>query len=517
MPKWLLISLVAAGIALTILVGALAHRGGQAQSVGTISVHPTTLVVKLPENGIISLPQTATIAAQSSGPITWLGVHEGQRVRAGDLLMRLDDRQVSATVSRDSAALAQAQAGLRKAEQTAAVSPNTNVQNVSQAQEALLAAQAKLKADINGKRAGQLSGTVSGAGFGLNGQSQLVEQQQALAVAKSQLETAKERYDGDQELYRINALARQALDADKAAYDQALSAETAAQRQYDLTLQQLRDNSGQLDSQIEADRHAVEGARAALSSAQLQANQDTAAVDLRSAQAAVDSAAAQLQYDEQMLADTRVKAPFDGVIQTIGSTASASGASSERLSIGDAVQPGQALFTIAGAGPMIVKAQVDEQDIINVRVGQHAFVSGEDFPGQTIVGTVVRIAPVVIAQNQGTTSAKNVETTIALPRTYPFLRDGMSADVDIITGKTARALTVPSSAVVNDGKKRFVFVVKSGKANKTPIRLGLAGDTDVVAISGLHPGDAVVLSPAGVKDGQKVSASPATPAPSPSS
>ena len=516
MPKWLIIVLVVGGLLLTIVIGAAMHRGGAATAVTTGVVQPKTVVVKLPENGVVSLPQTATIAAQTSGNITRVVAHEGERVKAGDLLMKLDDRQISATVSRDAATLAQAEAALKKAQQTAAVAPDTNVQTVAQAQQNLLAARAKLQADVNGKREGQLTGAVGGiAGLGISGQSQLVQQQQALDVAKSQLVTAKEKYDGDQELYKINALPRQQLDADKAAYQQALAGEVAAQQQYDLTKQQLRDNAGQLDSQILSDRHALDSATAALASAQLQAAQNTASVDVRSAAASVDSAQAQLQFDSQQLADTEVKAPFDGVIQTIGTTPSANGGSPVQLAVGDAIQPGQILFTIAGAGPMIVKAQVDEQDIINVRIGQHAFISGEDFPGQTIVGTVIRIAPVVIAQNQGTTAAKNVETTVALSKIYPFLRDGMSADVDIVTGKAANALTVPLSAVVTEGKKHYVFVVKDKVLKKVAVTQGLANDTDVVISAGLHAGDSVVTMPASdLKDGQRVQPSAATPAPS---
>ncbi|MDQ6780523.1 MAG: efflux RND transporter periplasmic adaptor subunit, partial [Candidatus Eremiobacteraeota bacterium] len=201
-------------------------------------------------------------------------------------------------------------------------------------------------------------------------------------------------------------------------------------------------------------------------------------------------------------------------IQTLGNVTSTSGASSP-LAVGDAVQPGQSLFTIAGAGPMIVRAQVDEQDIINVKVGQHAFISGEDFPGRTLVGTVIRVAPVVVAQNQGTTAAKNVETTIALSKTYPFLRHGMSADVDIVTGKAPNALTVPTSAVVTQGSAHYVFLVKNNTLKKIAVQTGLSSDTDIVIRGGLQAGDTVVALPnKDLKEGEKVEPAAATPAPS---
>ena len=115
--------------------------------------------------------------------------------------------------------------------------------------------------------------------------------------------------------------------------------------------------------------------------------------------------------------------------------------------------------------------------------------------------------------------AKNVETTISLDRVYPFLRAGMSCDVDIITGKAKNALIVPLAAVVDDGAKHYAYVIKSGKASKVEVHKGLASDTDVVITSGLHSGDVVAATNVKqLKDGAKVKASPQeSPSPSASS
>ena len=103
------------------------------------------------------------------------------------------------------------------------------------------------------------------------------------------------------------------------------------------------------------------------------------------------------------------------------------------LQPGDAVTAGQALFTMAGGNGYIVRAQVDEQDIINVRLGMPVIVTGEDFPGKTIHGHVATIAPIATKSTDATSTAKQVLTTIQLDQNPPFLRDGMSADVDILT------------------------------------------------------------------------------------
>ena len=515
-PPWLVPAAIAAAVVLVIIVSVAAKHGPAPTAVTSVVVRSGSIVNKLPENGTLSLPETATIAAQTGSNIVRIVAHEGEKVRAGDLLMKLDDRAIGAKVSADQAALDQAIASLKKAEQTAATSGDTNVQSVAQAQENLLAAQSQLQSDINAKREGQ----VSAAGFaslGLSGQSQLAQQQSELKDAETNLRTAKEQYDGDLQLYKMDAIAHLQLNKDQAAYEQAQAAYDSAQRQYDLTKQQLNDSVGQQDAKIQSDRHAVDSARAALSAAQIQAGQNTAAVDVTSQQASVASAQAQLDYDNEQLADTEVRAPFDGVIQTLGTTASPLGGTQD-LAVGDQVTPGQTLFTIAGSGPMVVKAQVDEQDVINVKIGQHAFVTGEDFPGYSLVGTIVRIAPVVVAQTQAGNAAKNVETTIALSRSYPFLRDGMSCDVDIVTGKANNVLVVPQAAIVDQDGKHFVFVVNGGTVKRTAVVEGVKNDTDVAILKGLSGGQTIAASNvSSLKDGATVNATAATPQPSGSS
>jgi len=469
LPRWLPIVLVAAGIAAVILIGAASHRGGGI-SVVTATAKQTTLTIKLPENGVVDQPQTATIGAQTGGTIQSIAAHSGQRVSAGDLLMKLDDRQIAATVSGDAAAVAQAQA-------------------------ALINARAKLQADVNSKREGQVTGLVSGSSLGMSGAAQLVQAQQQLQIAQSNARTAQETYQGDLALFKINGVPRQQLDRDRAAFQQAQANEVAAQQQYDLVKQQLHDTAGQLDTQIQADQNGVE-----------------------SAQAGVASAAATMQLHEQQLAATDVRAPFDGVIQTIGTQQSATGGLPVQLAVGDSVTPGQTLFTIAGAGPMIVRAQVDEQDIAGVNVGQRALITGDDFPNRTLEGTVTRIAPVVVQQSSAANAAKNVETTISLAKQYPFLRAGMSCDVDIITGQAKNVLTVPLAALVDDGSKHYVFVVRKGIAHKVQVRKGLANDTLVTITSGLSRGDVVATSNLKMlRDGARVEVSAATPEPSPQS
>jgi multidrug efflux pump subunit AcrA (membrane-fusion protein) len=93
------------------------------------------------------------------------------------------------------------------------------------------------------------------------------------------------------------------------------------------------------------------------------------------------------------------------------------------------------------------------------------------------------------------------------------LKDGMSADVDIITSDIPHAISIPTGAISKSGSTSYVYVVTKGLARKRTIVPGRAGDSTTLVTSGLVPGDVVVAAKTpGLIDGARVS-----PMPSPSS
>lgn len=291
---------------------------------------------------------------------------------------------------------------------------------------------------------------------------------------KSAMDEAKRVYDADVTLYDNKAIPRQQLDADKAKYEQARVA-------YDQSLAQLR-------------LGAVSG---------YNGNSTQAAIALEQKAAITNS------QNQQQASFLEVRAPFAGVIQSVTSQPNDP---LRPLQSGDQVTAGQALFTIAGGRGYIVRAQVDEQDIINVTLGMPANVTGQDFPGKTIRGHVASIAPIATKSTDASSTAKQVLTTITLDQQPPFLRDGMSADVDILIVDRPNSIVVPNDAIVRDNGKTYVYVVKNGVARKQPISTGKASDTQTLVTSGLMPGTTIVAQkPEGILDGTKVK-----PLPSPS-
>ncbi len=309
-------------------------------------------------------------------------------------------------------------------------------------------------------------------------QSTKVGNQAQVDTNKSALDLAKRVYEEDVTLYANKAIPRNQLDTDKASLDQ-------HQVAYDQSVQQLR-----------------LGAISGYNGGSVQA-----------AQAAAEKARIINDQNEQQAGFLQIRAPFSGVIQSV--TAQTNDAL-RPIQPGDQIAAGQALFTIAGGRGYIVRAQVDEQDIINVRLGMPVLVTGEDFPGKTIHGHVATIAPIATKSTDATSTAKQVLTTIQLDENPSFLRDGMSADVDILTTSIPRSIVIPNDAISKDGAKSYVYVVQDGTARKRFVVTGKAGDTQTLVKSGLAAGDTIVAQkPLGVTDGAKVKAMPsASPSPS---
>lgn len=298
-------------------------------------------------------------------------------------------------------------------------------------------------------------------------------------TAKANLDEAQRVYRADVALYQSKAIPRNQLDTDKATLDK-------MQVAYDQALRQLK--LGAVTGYGES--------------------------SVQSAQAVAEKASITNAANQEQLGFTRIVAPFSGIIQTV---ATQPNDPLTALHAGDAVTQGQMLFTIAQTDNYIVKAQVDEQDVMNVHPGQQAVISGQDFPGKHILGHVTAIAPVATKSTDAASTAKQVLTTIRLDRSPAFLRDGMTVDVDLVTTDIHDALVLPSDAIISDKGKNYVYVVRNGVAHKVRIHTGPSNDTDTVVTSGLLRGTIVVAKnvPA-LKDGSRVSVLPA-PSPSPAS
>ena len=195
------------------------------------------------------------------------------------------------------------------------------------------------------------------------------------------------------------------------------------------------------------------------------AETDRTRADLDAAEAAVKRARAQRDY-------MSLVAPADGlIIRRDGE-------------IGQYIPAGQALFVLSCCAPLRVTAEVDEEDIARVRVGQKVVLRADALPGRLLDGTVSEITP------KGDPVARSYRVRIKLANPDE-LKVGMTVDANLIVAERDNALLVPATALQSDA----VWVVNDGRLHRQPVRVGVTGSGRVEILDGLAPDARVVDSP----------------------
>jgi len=223
-------------------------------------------------------------------------------------------------------------------------------------------------------------------------------------------------------------------------------------------------------SQLEDSRKAFELAQAARLSARAQSRSVMSGSGLKLAQAGVAVARARLTQ-------TQVLAPDKGVVLT------------RTVEVGDQVQPGKLLFTLALDEPLQLQVQPDEKNLSKLQMGQEAQASTDVFPDRRFPARVSYVAPGVDVQ-RGT-----VDVRLELPQVPDFLRPDMTVSVEIRYGESKGALAIPLQAL-RTGTGFHVLVLRSGRAEQVTVKLGQRGEREVEVLGGLRSGDIILLDPA---------------------
>jgi RND family efflux transporter MFP subunit len=198
----------------------------------------------------------------------------------------------------------------------------------------------------------------------------------------------------------------------------------------------------------------------------------SAAIDLDRARADADAAAAQLKRARAQRDFTALVAPANGtIIRRDGE-------------IGQFIPAGQAVFFVSCCAPLRVTAEVDEEDIPRVHVGQRAVLRADALPDATIEATVADVTP------KGDPIARSYRVRLRLPDPGA-LKVGMTVDANLIVAERANALLVPTTAV----KDGAVWVVRDGRLARQPVKIGVAGDARSEILSGLGDDARLVANP----------------------
>ena len=167
--------------------------------------------------------------------------------------------------------------------------------------------------------------------------------------------------------------------------------------------------------------------------------------------------------------------------------------------VGQYIPAGQPVFYLSCCAPLRVTAEVDEEDIARVHVGQKVLMHADALPGKQLEGTVSEITP------KGDPVARSYRVRVKLAEPNG-VKVGMTADANLIVAERQNALLVPSTAV-HDGA---LWLVNEGRLHRHLVRIGVSGAGHTEVIEGLAPDALVVDSPGPeLREGRTVRLRPA--------
>lgn len=422
---WIIIAAVAV-IAVIVVIAVIKGKGTDAQKVSTEKAVKRTIIQTVSSNGKIQPEKDIKISPYISGEVVELMVKEGEQVKKGDLLAKIDPEIYLSAVDQTEASL------------------NTQKANL---------ANAKAR----------------------------------LAQSKATFENARLTFERQEKLFQQNVIS-------KAEYDQSKASFQVAQAQV---------SAGEQD--INASEFMVKNSEAALK----HANQD--------------------------LTRTAIYAPNDGTVSKL------SVLKGERVTGASQFSSGTEIMRIANLNEMQALVEVNENDIVRVKMGDTALIEVDAYLNRKFKGLVTEIATSANTTGVSVDQVTNFNVKIHLlkeayqdlldpakPDYSPF-RPGMSCTVEIQTETAVNTLSVPIQAVTtrvakdsldklnektqktrdngdekitfvstkkkSDEVKECVFIIADGKAKKIDVKTGIQDNTNIQILSGLKETDEVITAP----------------------
>jgi RND family efflux transporter MFP subunit len=151
--------------------------------------------------------------------------------------------------------------------------------------------------------------------------------------------------------------------------------------------------------------------------------------------------------------------------------------------------PGDPLFQIADLSSVWVLADVFEQDLDRVRLGEPATIRIGAYPDRTFQGRVAFVYPTLKPET------RTASVRIEMDNANRLLKPAMFAQVEMSSAGKRQVLAVPTSAVIDSGVRQVVLVQKGeGRFEPRDVKLGARSDDYVEIMQGVKEGEPVVVS-----------------------
>lgn len=477
---------------------------------------PREILTTVEAVGTAASPQTVRLSPNVAGRIVFLQIREGDRVRAGETLVRIDPAQIEGTVLQARSAVAEAQSRLAQAEATVGASDVGIQSAIGQQRAAVASAQATFdqakrtqQAQIRAAQAvvtqQAAAARASEASYG-----SAVAQEEA---ARGTLQAAQARLKRLTDLFEGGYIAAQDVDDAKAAVAAALGqvrvaqgAEAQAKAQVaQANAQKAAAQAGVVVAQRETQgailtaQAQLRTARAALQTALANRAQGPAnRRNLEALGATVRAAQGQLGAAEAQRANTELRSPIDGTV------------TARAADPGTLAQPGTPVLTVQALRPILVESAYPIDLAPQIRPGMRAKVVFDALSKREFEGAIKDL------NRAADPLSRQFTVRVLLDNRDEAVQPGMFGHVRVVTSRAMPRVVAPLDAVTETerGKPTVAVVDRDGTVHVREVTLGARDEKGVEILKGVEAGERVVTTKGRpLKDGQKVSVSDPNAAP----
>lgn len=485
------------------LVATQAKRKGMSPAVETAVAGPTQLDETITGVGSIEASMVSAISSRVSLRINWIGVREGDRVRAGQVVVRLDPAELRTGLLQQQAALAEARARLAQAQTTAgatSVQANTGVEQASAALASAKAEEAQSARTVEATNsAGRAQITDADAKIA---QAKLAEANARADAdaAKVTLTNAIAERDRNERLLEKGFISQQVVDNLRTRAKVQEGSVTTAEGRISVAQAAVTSSIAQRDAV--KNQATVANRRAIADLATVKARRVQAEASLKLARAnraqpeayqrnlaalaaSVQATQALVEQAQGRLGETTLTAPTDGFVTR------------RILDEGSVAAAGGTILEISKIDPVFVSIRVPVENGPRIGPGTQATLS---FPNKTVQGVVAEVNPAADP------SSRQLIVRVRMSNSSGALRPGMFARATLKASTLNVAVAIPTDAVKTGKKGTTVTVIDAnGEGQTRQVTLGKKIGDRIEVVSGVAAGEKVVtLTFQPVRDGQKV-------------
>ena len=421
----------------------------------TVPVEAKSVTVRITASGKVQPVESVNISPKSPGLLAGLNVEQGDTIKQGQIIARMDNSEIKMRILQYKANLDQAKAQLADSE------AGSRPEEIAQGKARVDQAQAQLAIIRDGNRLQEIQ----------QAQAQVDSAKASVALTQSRVK----RY---QDLAKDGAISQDSLEQYVSENSKAKANLEEAQRR--LSLLKVGNRNQDIQKQAAIVNQEKEGLRKLENGNRPQ--------EIAKLKAAVASAEAQLKQQQVQLEDTIIRAPFSGIVTqryaTVGAYVSpAISASSDASATSTSI--------VALAKGLEVLAKVPEVDIPQIKQGQKVEIAIDAYPDEVFQGRVRLIAPEAVVEQNVT----SFQVRVAIDKTANKLRSGMNvSEVTFIGNNIQNALLIPQELIVTQKGKTGVWLL--GDQNKPQFKLVTIGaniDNQIQVLEGLKAGDRIFI------------------------